>query len=140
MSEKFYINTLPKPPAPIALEPEREKRRFFNVLLAFFRAVAGSQSPLIIFLDDLQWSDLATIELLQFLLSQQLLGSQDGTCYWLIVGGFREEEVSESHPLTKLMQELKEKKIFFKQIRTTAFSSRETEQVIKDTFGATHED
>ncbi|MFC1571650.1 protein kinase [Candidatus Margulisiibacteriota bacterium] len=116
-------------PALVKLEVEREKMRFFNVTQAFLNAAASKENPLVIFLDDLQWTDLGTIELLRFLVPQLLLS------HILIIGSFREEEVETSQPLLGLLNRLREEKILFREINLRPFGAPETGQMIRETFG-----
>ncbi|MFC1571773.1 protein kinase [Candidatus Margulisiibacteriota bacterium] len=117
-----------QPPALVELEAEREKMRFFDVTQAFLNAVASKENPLVIFLDDLQWTDLGTIELLKFLVPQLLLS------HILIIGSYREEEVAASHSLSHLLAKLREEKIPFREISLRPFTVQETGQMIRETF------
>ncbi|MFC1571774.1 protein kinase [Candidatus Margulisiibacteriota bacterium] len=116
-------------PPLIKLDAEREKMRFFSVMQAFLNAVASQENPLVIFLDDLQWADLDTLELLRFLVPQLLLS------YILMIGSFRAEEVASGHPLASLLKDLREEKIPFREINLRPFKREETAQVIEETFG-----
>ncbi|MFC1511486.1 protein kinase [Candidatus Margulisiibacteriota bacterium] len=116
-------------PPLVALEAEREKLRFFNVAQTFLNAIASQENPLVIFLDDLQWTDLGTVELLRFLVPQLLLS------HILIIGSYREEEVEASHPLIGLLDKLREEKIPFREISLRPFTVQGTGQMIRETFG-----
>ncbi|MDY6936464.1 MAG: AAA family ATPase [Cyanobacteriota bacterium] len=74
----------------------------FNLLFGkFVRAFATQEHPLTIFLDDLQWSDSASLDLLKLLMD----GS--GTRYLLVLGAYRDNEVYPAHPLMLSARELK---------------------------------
>jgi predicted ATPase len=52
-----------QPPVP-DLPPQDSRNRFQMVFRAFLRVFAESQHPLVLFLDDLQWIDAATLALI----------------------------------------------------------------------------
>ncbi|WP_339378686.1 ATP-binding sensor histidine kinase [Calothrix sp. NIES-2100] len=66
----------------------------FNLLFQKFLQVFTSQEhPLVIFLDDLQWADLVSLKLIQLLIAETNQG------YLLLIGAYRDNEVSTAHPL-----------------------------------------
>ncbi|NJL10807.1 MAG: hypothetical protein HC908_13310 [Calothrix sp. SM1_7_51] len=58
------------------------------------------KNPLVIFLDDLQWADIASLNLLK------LLTTDSGSKYQLIIGAYRDNEVSATHPLMLTLDEI----------------------------------
>ena len=82
----------PQPPVP-ELPPHETQHRFQVVFRRFLSAFAKKEYPLVLFLDDLQWIDAATLTLLEHLLSHP------GAHYLLIIGAYRDNEVGLSHPL-----------------------------------------
>ena len=89
----------PQPPAP-ALGPAETQNRFRLVFQNFLRALARREHPLVIFLDDLQWADSATLNLLEPLLAGAEIDSL------LLIGAYRDNEVDAAHPLTRTLAEL----------------------------------
>jgi predicted ATPase/signal transduction histidine kinase len=83
----------PQAPLP-ALPPAESQNRFRLVFRNFIAVFAQKQHPLALFLDDLQWADSASLELLEDLLTQR------DSCYLLLVGAYRDNEVDPAHPLT----------------------------------------
>ncbi len=81
-----------QPPAP-PLGPTEAQNRFTMVLQNFLSVLATPDHPLVVFLDDLQWVDAATLQLLP-----PLLTNPDLRCLFLI-GAYRDNEVSADHPL-----------------------------------------
>jgi predicted ATPase len=83
------------------LNPTEEKNRFQIVFKDFVNIFATLENPLVIFLDDLQWSDLSTIELIKYLLFSPTLNNL------LIIGAYRDNEVTYGHPLLDLIHDIK---------------------------------
>ncbi len=83
--------------------PEAERRDLYNAVAQCFTTLA-QEYPLVIVLDDLQWADIATIELLSYLVArpdQSIPGPQP-----LYVLLYRADEVHEQHPLRGLIATL----------------------------------
>ncbi len=85
-------------PAP-TLEPEQARFRLFDSISQFFGNLAGSR-PLMFVLDDLQWADQPSLLLLEFMASQ-LPGKNI-----LILGTYRDIEISREHPLSRTLAQL----------------------------------
>jgi predicted ATPase/signal transduction histidine kinase len=86
-------------PAP-ELPPAESQQRFNRVFQKFLGVFATPEHPLVVFLDDLQWADLASLQLLKHLLTHP------ETPPVLLIGAYRDNEVSPSHPLAQLLAEL----------------------------------
>ncbi|QSQ22001.1 AAA family ATPase [Pyxidicoccus parkwayensis] len=91
-------------PAPPALEPVEASARLRLVFQSFVGALAPEGRVLTLFLDDLQWADPGSLELLR-----SLALSSDSRRL-LLVGAYRPREVDESHPLTRLLDFLRERR------------------------------
>ncbi|MFX9373955.1 AAA family ATPase, partial [Acinetobacter baumannii] len=57
-------------PPVVELPPTDSQRRFQLVLGRFLAVFARPEHPFVLFLDDLQWLDIATLELIEYLLVQ----------------------------------------------------------------------
>lgn len=88
----------PQPDAPV-LGPIESQARLRTLLIELLRTVASVTRPLVLFLDDLQWADAPTLELLRALLDDA------GLQGLLLIGAYRDNEINAAHPLTRLMQE-----------------------------------
>ena len=90
------VDKLPdlKPPSP--LEPVQARFRLFDSIFQFLRNLAQAQ-PLMLVLDDLHWADQPSLLLLEFLASQ-LPDSKI-----MLVGTYRDTEVSREHPLSQTL-------------------------------------
>jgi predicted ATPase len=83
----------------------------FNLLFGKFIGVfATKEHPLVIFLDDLQWADSASLKLMQ------LLVSETDTRYLLLIGAYRDNEVFGTHPLILTLDEIRKKSLPVNQI------------------------
>jgi PAS domain S-box-containing protein len=83
-----------QPPVP-ELPPQQAQGRFQLVFRRFLSVFARPEHPLALFLDDLQWVDVATLDLLEDLLTQPDVG------HLLLIGAYRDNEVDASHPLVR---------------------------------------
>jgi PAS domain S-box-containing protein len=81
-----------QPPVP-ELSPQDAQRRFQLVFQRFIGVFARAEHPLALFLDDLQWLDAATLDLLEDLLTRSELR------HLLLIGAYRDNEVDTAHPL-----------------------------------------
>ena len=77
------------------LPPQDAQRRFQLVFRRFIGVFARPEHPLVLFLDDLQWLDAATLDLLEHLATQPELR------HLLLVGAYRDNEVTPAHPLMR---------------------------------------
>jgi PAS domain S-box-containing protein len=92
---EFLIGT--QPPVP-ELPPREAQNRFQWVFRRFLGAFARPEHPLALFLDDLQWLDAATLELLEHLMTDP------DVRHLMLVGAYRDNEVSLSHPLMRTLE------------------------------------
>ncbi|HKO93379.1 MAG TPA: serine/threonine-protein kinase PknK, partial [Polyangiaceae bacterium] len=90
----------PQAPAP-ELDPQGAQNRFKFVFAQFIQAVASVRHPLVIFLDDLQWADSSTLELMG-----DLFAGRD-VRHTLIIGAYRDNEVDDSHLLRSTLRQIK---------------------------------
>lgn len=84
-------------PALRELPPQEAQNRFHQVFRRFIDVFARHQHPLVLFLDDLQWLDAATLTLLGDLIQHP------DVRHLLLVGAYRDNEVSLSHPLMRTL-------------------------------------
>jgi predicted ATPase/signal transduction histidine kinase len=82
-----------KQPPVAELPPQEAKNRFQMVFRRFLSVFASEEHPLALFLDDLQWLDSATLDLLEHLVAHSEVR------HLLLVGAYRDNEVGPSHPL-----------------------------------------
>lgn len=83
------------------LSPQQAQGRFQVVLKRFIGVFARPAHPLVLFLDDLQWLDAATLDLLEDLLTRSDLK------HLMLIGAYRDNEVDTAHPLTRMIDVIK---------------------------------
>jgi predicted ATPase/signal transduction histidine kinase/GAF domain-containing protein len=91
-----------KQPTVPELPLQDAKRRFQMAFRRFLGVFARKEHPLALFLDDLQWLDSATLDLLEHLVTHPEVR------YLLLVGAYRDNEVGRSHPLTRTLEAIRE--------------------------------
>ena len=86
-------------PAVAALSAGDAEKRFNRLFLSFVHVFSQREHPLILFIDDLQWSDSLSLQLFRALFTQQ-------SAHLLLIGAYRDNETGPSHPLIKMITEL----------------------------------
>jgi PAS domain S-box-containing protein len=89
-----------QPPVPDLL-PRDAQNRFQIVFRRFLGVFARKEHPLALFLDDLQWLDIATLDLLEYLVTHAEVQ------HLLLVGAYRDNEVGSAHPLMRTLEALR---------------------------------
>jgi PAS domain S-box-containing protein len=115
------------PPVP-DLEPQQAQQRFMAVLQRFIGVFARPEHPLALFLDDLQWLDAATLDLLEDLLTRSELG------HLLLVGAYRDNEVDADHPLNGKLQAMRTAGVHIDEIRLASLAGVHIEQLIAESL------
>ncbi|MEH2078245.1 MAG: AAA family ATPase [Nostoc sp.] len=101
----------------------------FNLLFGKFIAVFTTQEhPLVMFLDDLQWADSASLNLIQLLMSQSEIG------YLFIIGAYRDNEVSKAHPLMLMLEEIEKASAIVNTLTLNPLSQTHINDLIADTL------
>ncbi|MBL9106151.1 MAG: AAA family ATPase [Myxococcales bacterium] len=106
----------PQPPAP-DMPPSESAQRFEGLMLRLVRALAAPGRPLVLVLDDLQWSDAATLHLVEQLLTSGELP------HLLIVGTVRDDELGPDHPLRRLAADLAAERVALGPLAPTAIAA-----------------
>jgi PAS domain S-box-containing protein len=95
---KLIIGDQPSVPE---LPPQDAQRRFQLLFRRFIGVFARPEHPLALFLDDLQWLDAATLELLEDLLTRS------DVAHLLLIGAYRDNEVDVAHPLRRKLDAIR---------------------------------
>ncbi|KOR34454.1 hypothetical protein AM228_23860 [Planktothricoides sp. SR001] len=106
-----------------AMQAENRLNLLFQNLIQVF---ANAAHPLVIFLDNLQWIDSASLKLLKLLMS----GCLD---FVLFIGAYRDNEVSHSHPLMLTLSELEHQGAIISSISLSPLKLKEINQLISET-------
>jgi PAS domain S-box-containing protein len=90
-----------QPPVPDLL-PQDAQGRFRLVFRRFIDVFARPEHPLALFLDDLQWLDAATFDLLEDLLTRP------DVRHLILIGAYRDNEVNSAHPLMRKLKAIRQ--------------------------------
>lgn len=104
----------------------------FNVLFQnFIEVFTTAAHPLVLFLDDLQWADLASLQLMKLLMHDN--------SYLLVLGAYRDNEVSPAHPFILTVEELKKAGTIVHTVTLSPLALEDTNHLIADTLNCTLE-
>ncbi|MEG4531045.1 protein kinase domain-containing protein [Microcoleus sp. D2_18a_D3] len=118
-----------QPPAP-ELSGTAAQNRFNLLFQKFIALFATSSHPLVMFLDDWQWSDLASLQLIKLLM--------ENNSYLLVLGAYRDNEVSPVHPFMLTLDELKKTGKTVNTITLAPLAFSDTNQLVADTLQCNH--
>ena len=118
---------LPGLPSAPQLEPEQARFRLFDSITAFLKT-ASQRQPLVLVLDDLHWADQPSLMLLQFV-ARELGGAR-----LLIIGNYRDMELSRQHPLAEALGELTRERLF-QRVLLRGITQEDVERFIEMTSG-----
>ena len=116
-----------QPPVPV-LPALDAQRRFQLVFRRFIGVFARPEHPLALFLDDLQWLDAATLDLLEDLLAQP------DVRHLMLIGAYRGNEVDSSHPLMRKIEMIRKGGGRVQEIALTPLTREDLEQLIGDSL------
>lgn len=98
-------------PQPSLALPQAEAQfRFRMVFQKFISVFARQAHPLTLFLDDLQWADIASLRLMKELVTIP------GRCFLQVVGAYRDNEVDATHPLSLMLEDARKEGASITQI------------------------
>ena len=117
-----------KPP-PVLDSPEQARFRLFDSITAFLKS-ASLKQPLVLVLDDLHWADQPSLLLLQF------VARELGNSRLLLVGTYRDMELSRQHPLAESLGELTRERLF-QRVLLRGLSRQDVERFIEVAIGVT---
>lgn len=123
----------PQPVVP-RLSPQENENRFSTTLSDFIHCCSSRQTPLVLFLDDMQWADTATLKLIEHLLTHQ---KNTGT---LILGAYRSDEVEDSHPLHLCISRIQQSGGILPFIELPPLSPEDVTNLLADSLTEVKED
>ncbi|MCC5647286.1 AAA family ATPase [Nostoc sp. CHAB 5824] len=122
-----------QPDVPV-LPPTEAQNRFNQVFQNFIHVFTQPEHPLVIFLDDLQWVDNASLKLIQLLAT-----ATEGQSL-MLMGAYRDNEVNTAHPLIQMVEKIRQGKRVVNQLSLSALSLPNINQLIADTLHCQLED
>src|SRR5262249_7506394 len=116
-----------QPPVPELL-PQDAQRRFHLVFRRFIKVFARPEHPLALFLDDLQWLDAATLDLMEDLLTQT------DAQHLMLIGAYRDNEVDATQPLARKFEAMRKAGALLQDIVLAPLSRESLGQLIGDSL------
>jgi PAS domain S-box-containing protein len=130
---QLIVNLIPEvefilgkqPPIP-DLTPQDARNRFQLVFRRFLGAFARPEHPLALFLDDLQWMDAASLELIEYLVTNSEIQ------HLLLIGAYRDNEISPSHPLLRTLEAIRKAGARVEEIVLAPLGLDDVDQLVAD--------
>ncbi|MBD2338169.1 AAA family ATPase [Calothrix sp. FACHB-156] len=116
-----------QPPAP-ELSGTAAQNRFNLLLEKFIQVFTTAEHPLVIFLDDLQWADSASLKLIELLMGESSTG------HLLLIGAYRDNEVFAAHPLMLTLDAIAKAQAKVNTITLKPLSQPSLNQLVADTL------
>ncbi|KRR04515.1 trifunctional serine/threonine-protein kinase/ATP-binding protein/sensor histidine kinase [Bradyrhizobium valentinum] len=116
-----------QPPVP-DLPPQQAQGRLHLVFRRFLGVFARPEHPLALFLDDLQWLDTATLDMLADLLTQADVQRL------LVIGAYRNNEVDSAHPLIRKLDAIRKAGALVQEISLAPLAREDLVRLIADTL------
>ena len=111
------------------LGPTESQNRFNRLFQEFIGVFTQKQHPLVLFLDDLQWADSASLKLLE------LLMADPERQYLLLIGAYRDNEVSPTHPLIGTLERIQESGAAVNNINVGPLQRHHVRELLAETLG-----
>lgn len=134
-SGQVIINVIPEAELLIGRQPAvpelgaiETQNRFNQVFQSFIQVFAQVEHPLVLFLDDLQWADLASLRLIQVLMNPE-------SHHLLLIGAYRDQDVDQAHPLTRLLEDIQQAGAIVHTIFLQPLERTQVEQIVAETLG-----
>ncbi|MEG4218834.1 serine/threonine-protein kinase PknK, partial [Microcoleus sp. Pol14C6] len=114
-----------QPPA-IELSGTAAQNRFNLLFQKFTQVFTSASHPLVMFLDDLQWADSASLKLMQLLMAD--------TSHLFLIGAYRDNEVNPAHPLMLTLNEIAKSQAKINTITLAPLSHEQVNRLVADTL------
>ena len=116
-----------QPPVP-DLPPQDAQGRFQLVFRRFIGVFARPEQPLALFLDDLQWLDAATLDLLEDLLTRP------DVQHLMLIGAYRDNEVNAAHPLMRTLEVIRQAGAIVQEIILAPLAREDLGRLLADSL------
>ncbi|MEG4911718.1 AAA family ATPase [Microcoleus sp. B7-D4] len=114
---------------PVPELPATEARNRFNLAFQnFIQVFCQKEHPLVLFLDDLQWTDSATLQLIQLIMTDFT------TQYLFVIGAYRDNEVTATHPAMLTLSEMKKQGVVINHLSVSPLNLNQVNEFIADTL------
>jgi PAS domain S-box-containing protein len=110
----------------IELSGTASQNRFNLLFQKFTQVFTTAEHPLVMFLDDLQWADSASLKLMELLMAD--------TGHLLLIGAYRDNEVKPAHPLMLTLNDIQKTAVTINTITLTPLSQGQVNQLVADTL------
>lgn len=110
------------------LPNEETQNRFQLTMQKLLHVFCQPEHPVVLFLDDLQWADPASLTLIEYLMSDMVTG------HLLFIGAYRDNEVDQSHRLTRMVGSLRQKRRPILPIRLQPLNLYQMKELLADTL------
>jgi PAS domain S-box-containing protein len=111
-----------------SLSPHDMQKRFQTVLRRFVAAFARPEHPLVLFLDDLQWLDAATLDVFEHLVADPDMR------HLLLIGAYRDNEVRPFDPLMRVLDALRNAKANVQDVVLSPLGLHDIERLLADSL------
>jgi predicted ATPase/signal transduction histidine kinase/tRNA A-37 threonylcarbamoyl transferase component Bud32 len=132
---KILTDVIPELELIIGPQPEvaqlgltESQNRFNRVFKEFITVLTQAQHPLVLFIDDLQWADSATLKLIEL-----LMGNEESQ-YLLIIGAYRNIEIEGTHSLLLLVDEIQKTGVSVMQMTLPSLEIQAIDQLVTETL------
>ncbi|MBW4629367.1 MAG: PAS domain S-box protein [Brasilonema octagenarum HA4186-MV1] len=119
-----------KQPSVPELGAGESQNRFNLVFQNFIRTFCLKEHPIVIFLDDLQWADSASLKLIDLMMTDA------DTQYLFLIGAYRDNEVNCTHPLMMTLDRLRNVGAIINSITLAPLQTESISKLIADTLHA----
>lgn len=109
------------------LGTEENQNRFNNLFKKFLKIFTKSNHPLVLFIDDLQWADLATLNLMK------LFTTEDTPTHFFFIGAYRDNEINEHHPFIQTLDNIRKKGVDIPILTLAPLNLHNVNQLISET-------
>ena len=110
------------------LPPAESQNRFNMVFQNFTRALADKDHPLVLFIDDFQWADSASLNLIYTILTDIELG------YFMFIGSYRDSDVDAVHQLNGIIEKIKKDGVFIESIKIDPLKKDAVNMLLSETL------
>ena len=136
---QIIINVIPELELIIGKQPSitevgaiESQNRFNRVFQQFIQVFCSKGYPLVIFLDDLQWVDVATLKLIELMLLNAQTQAQTQSLF--LIGAYRDHDVHPTHPLSLTIKRLRQQEVLIPEIFLQPLTLEPLNQLVAKTL------